>query len=211
MLRRVVVGSVVTISLLVPLFAAPARAGGGGCGAPVTDAKRTQVRMKGWCFGPTIVHIRKGAEVTWVNRDRDRHNVAGANYLWGSRTLRYGDEVTYKFKQTGTYPYVCQYHYGMIGAVVVGNGKAQEAVSWRDKAVKQTSFERKEDKPASVPGGRDHEPPAGKPQPQVDALPEVPRQGWPAEWFVVLSAAVLACVGAVLLALRRGPRPYATD
>lgn len=200
------------------VFAAPARGGGGGCSAPVTDEATTTVRMRGLCFTPTIVHVRKGGEITWVNRDRDRHNLAGANYQWGSRTLRFKDSITFRFTEKGTYPYLCQYHPGMIGAVVVGNGKATESLTWRDKAVKQTDFDRHErrdrdeGKAAAFAFPSDHDPDAlagGRlsGRAPVTAATDV----WPAEWFVVLGAALLACVGTVLLAGRRGPRRYETS
>ena len=31
-------------------------------------------------------------------------------------------QVTYRFTEAGVYPYVCTYHVGMVGAVVVGDG-----------------------------------------------------------------------------------------
>ena len=220
MSRRVLAAALTTAAVFAQLLlASPARGGGGGCSAPVTDKATTLVRMKQWCFGPTIVHVRKGGKVTWVNRDRDRHNVAGANYLWGSRTLRFKDRITYRFEEKGTYPYLCQYHFGMIGAVVVGNGKATESLTWRDKAINQTDFDRHEGKAGTTPGNHDSDPPASGAQPdpvaiqhdpfatQPDPDPAPASAAWPVEWFVVLAAGILVCVLAVGLALRRGARP----
>ena len=205
MLRRVLVVVCLSAASLGQMgLSVPAHAGGGGCGEPITTKRATVVRMKGWCFGPTIVHLREGAKVTWVNRDRDRHNVAGANYLWGSRPLRFEDRVTYRFEERGTYPYLCQFHPGMIGAVVVGNGKATQPLNWRDEAVTKVRSERKNERTAALPGSQDADPPAGGTQADAVAVPTPGREVWPAEWFVVLGASLLVCVFAVVLARRRG-------
>jgi hypothetical protein len=67
--------------------------------------------------------------VTWVNRDSFPHSVLGANGSWGSfDSIRlHGRKLRYRFVEAGIYPYVCTVHVGMVGAVVVGNGKAVEA------------------------------------------------------------------------------------
>jgi hypothetical protein len=97
----------------------------------VTDASGTRIGIRDFCFGPTILRARPGETVTWVNRDGFAHTVLGANGAWGGfDTLRRnGGEVSYRFVSPGVYPYVCTYHPGMVGAVVVGNGKADGAAS----------------------------------------------------------------------------------
>ena len=67
--------------------------------------------------------------MTWVNRDTFPHSVLGANGSWGSfdSIRRHGHKLRYRFVEAGVYPYVCTIHVGMVGAVVVGNGKAVEA------------------------------------------------------------------------------------
>ena len=103
--------------------------GGGGCGRPVTDARGTTVNVRNYCFGPTVLRVHRGETVTWVNRDGFPHTVLGANGVWGSYdTLhRSGGHLSYRFTRSGVYPYVCTYHVGMVGAVVVGNGKGAGA------------------------------------------------------------------------------------
>jgi plastocyanin len=102
--------------------------GGGGCGRAVTDDGGTRVNIRNFCFGPTILRVPPGETVTWVNRDDFPHVVLGANGAWGGYDkLRGGGEVGYRFVSSGVYPYVCTYHPGMIGAVVVGNGKPEGA------------------------------------------------------------------------------------
>ena len=47
----------------------------------------------------------------------------GANGIWGSYdALKRNIEATYEFAEPGVYPFVCTWHVGMVGAVVVGDG-----------------------------------------------------------------------------------------
>lgn len=123
-IRRVML-MIVGMMLLVGLTPEVVHAsGGGGCGRAVTDADGTSVSIRNFCFGPTILRVPEGETVTWVNRDDVPHVVLGANAAWGGYgKVRGGGEVSYRFVSSGVYPYVCSYHPGMIGAVVVGNGK----------------------------------------------------------------------------------------
>jgi plastocyanin len=111
------------MSVAVPVAALAS--GGGGCGRAVTDDDGTRVRIANFCFGPTILRVQPGESVTWVNGDAVPHVVLGANGAWGGydNLRRNGGEASYRFVSSGVYPYVCTYHPGMIGAVVVGNGK----------------------------------------------------------------------------------------
>ena len=127
-MRRLVAGLVMTAAALALVGAEPIAAGasgGGGCGRPVSDARGTGVRIKDFCFLPTVLRIHTGQAVTFANRDGFAHVVLGANAVWGSFSqVRGHHDVTYRFERPGVYPYVCTYHPGMVGAVVVGNGKA---------------------------------------------------------------------------------------
>ena len=99
--------------------------GGGGCGRAVTYDGGARIDIHNYCFGPTILHVRPGETVTWVNRDTFPHSVLGANGSWGSfDSIRpRGRKLRYRFVEAGVYPYVCTFHVGMVGAVVVGNGE----------------------------------------------------------------------------------------
>jgi len=123
---------VVGMGLLVSLVFLPEVAhasGGGGCGRAVTDDDGSRISIRNFCFGPTILRVRPGETVTWVNRDGFPHIVLGANGAWGGydNVRRSGGQVSYRFVSSGVYPYVCTYHPGMIGAVVVGNGRPDGA------------------------------------------------------------------------------------
>jgi hypothetical protein len=73
------------------------------------------------CFTPSVLRVDPGTEVRFVNKDLMTHNVSAIG--WGSDSdMREGDSFTTTFDEEGTFPYACMYHYGMTGAIVVGDG-----------------------------------------------------------------------------------------
>ncbi len=115
--------AIATVAAVAFPGGAAVASGGGGCGRPVSDARGDTVRIRNFCFGPTILRVHPGDEVRFLNADSTSHTVMGANASWGSfRQLNVGKHITYRFTRPGVYPYVCTYHAGMVGAVVVGGG-----------------------------------------------------------------------------------------
>ncbi|HET7677286.1 MAG TPA: hypothetical protein VFK38_05480 [Candidatus Limnocylindrales bacterium] len=104
---------------------------GGGCHArPATAntgaAPGADVAIAGCAFGPVILHVVPGSDVTWRNDDRGTHAVTGVG--WGSvEELGHGDTASYRFNEPGIYPYQCYLHPGMSGAVVVGDAAGSAA------------------------------------------------------------------------------------
>jgi plastocyanin len=101
---------------------------GAGChtGATQQDATgkdETTVRMIDQCFDATITMVDPGTPVTFVNDDVGiKHNVGGN--LWGHfEAMLEGDAFSASFDEPGIYPFACNYHPGMTGAIVVGDGK----------------------------------------------------------------------------------------
>lgn len=131
---RIAIAAVLAASVLAGLPTAPAAAsGGGGCGRPTTEGIGHDVSITGFCFEPTVLYTDPGAAVTFRNQDPVRHNVLGAHGTWGSwKAFREGASVTSVFEEPGVYPFVCTWHAGMTGAVVVGDpveGAAAEPVA----------------------------------------------------------------------------------
>ena len=118
------------LAVLVPLFAilaatvlaaAPAAAGG-GCHAPATEARGSTVALADLCFSPTVLRVAPGTEVTFVNRDTITHPLSrpGGDWYWDGEG---GTRSTVRLDEAGTYPFFCYAHPGMVGVVVVGDGK----------------------------------------------------------------------------------------
>ncbi|MET0228707.1 MAG: plastocyanin/azurin family copper-binding protein [Actinomycetes bacterium] len=107
------------------LAAAPASAGG-GCHAPATEGRGRTVALTDLCFTPTVLRVQPGSTVTFVNRDTMAHPLSrpGGEWGWDGGV---GDRATVRLDQAGTYPFFCQVHPGMVGVVVVGDGRGTGA------------------------------------------------------------------------------------
>ena len=119
--RAAVFATLMLVMTALPL--APARAGGFCHDGGTTQEDTTQVDMKGDCFFPTVVHINVGDKVTWRNFDAEQHIVIGAGGSWGTPEVSANAVTALRFNKPGVYPYWCHFHLGMVGAVVVGNGR----------------------------------------------------------------------------------------
>jgi plastocyanin len=100
---------------------------GGGCHSGVTEndatgEKDATVRMIDACFTATVTTVDPGTPVTFANTEWTTHNVGGNQ--WGHfEDMIEGDAFTVTFDDAGIYPFACNYHPGMTGAIVVGDGK----------------------------------------------------------------------------------------
>jgi plastocyanin len=100
-----------------------------GCGSNRADKSAARaatapdaVVIHDYDFGPTAVHVKAGATVTWTNADVSDHWVVSAPSSPEAFDLgrqRTGAAVTHVFAAPGTYPYFCNLHNYMKGTVVV--------------------------------------------------------------------------------------------
>jgi plastocyanin len=121
-MRRAVIGALIGLGLAaVPAIPAGA-SGGGGCGSAVSEAAGDNVAIRQFCFEPTVLVVPAGSEVSFTNEDPVPHNVLGANATWGTfARMGEGKTRTYTFTEPGVYPFVCTWHPGMVGALLVGD------------------------------------------------------------------------------------------
>ncbi len=77
----------------------------------------TNVTMRASLFQPSVVNVRAGQKVSWVNQDLTAHNINGNG--WSSGTVGYGQQYSRTFDQPGTYDIWCSLHATMVGQVVV--------------------------------------------------------------------------------------------
>jgi plastocyanin len=126
-LRRSRFATLLPAALLgqVLLWAGPAAAGGTCHSETVSEAKGQTVAMRDNCFSPMVLHAEPGEIVTFVNRDEAPHTVTGAGD-WGTGFKEMSPGMTFRVRleERGLYLFDCVVHPGMIGAVVVGDGKA---------------------------------------------------------------------------------------
>ena len=121
MSRRLVLATFVGALVLAPAGVAA----GGMCHATkgeMTSSPKSTIRIDDCAFETTVTYVDPGDTVTWISRDVFPHTVTGAAGSWGTEEmLETGDKVAYAFEDEGVYPYYCDLHPSMVGAVVVGD------------------------------------------------------------------------------------------
>jgi plastocyanin len=123
MTRRIT--AAIGLAVLLSTIALPVARAGGFCHeGGNTQKATTSVDMKDNCFYPTVTDIDVGDKVTWRNFDGENHIILGVGGSWGTPEVSPRGETTVRFDNPGVYPYWCHIHLGMVGAVVVGDGKA---------------------------------------------------------------------------------------
>jgi plastocyanin len=115
-----------TAALLAALLQVPAALAGGACHLPATDRQGTTVTTKEFCYSPTVLRVPSGAQVSFANADSVAHPTVGQGGEWFADIAASGG-ATVRFDKPGVYPYFCHQHLGMIGVVVVGDGRGQAA------------------------------------------------------------------------------------
>jgi amicyanin len=83
------------------------------------SAGEAQVKIDNFTFSPQEIHVKAGAEVTWVNKDDIPHNIVSDDKSFKSKVLDTDDKFTYKPAAPGTYFYFCGIHPKMRGKIVV--------------------------------------------------------------------------------------------
>jgi plastocyanin len=158
MARRAV--AVAGICAFAIILSAPVSgaSGGGACPPPITNGSETRATIKNFCYEPTAIHIRPGATVTWLNKDPVPHTVTGANRAWGSfKSLKRNRSLSFQFNRAGVYPYYCVLHVGMVGTVVVRDGRLPEPLSGKEasEAVRRVRMEDATAASATLPAAPD--------------------------------------------------------
>lgn len=69
-------------------------------------------------FGPLPAGLRKGDAIVWDNRDMLRHSATASDHSFDA-DLPPGAKVKILLRSSGSIPFVCRYHPGMRGILVV--------------------------------------------------------------------------------------------
>jgi plastocyanin len=105
--------------------------GGSGAAAPVhgaatkpaeaaSSAKPVEVDVKDNVFAPAAIHAKVGQKITWNVRGQIAHTVtATEGATFDSGALPPGASFSYTTKKAGTISYLCSFHQGMTGLIVV--------------------------------------------------------------------------------------------
>lgn len=85
---------------------------------PALAAKTHTVAMDGTRFIPETITVKEGDRVVWVNKDPFPHT-ATADGVFDSGSVAPGHSWTYVARNPGDFAYVCTFHPGMKGTLVV--------------------------------------------------------------------------------------------
>lgn len=82
-----------------------------------TDPITVTVNIQEYAYNPSVIRIKEGDTITWVNQDTVQHNVS--NDSFESPLLSNGETFSYTFETAGTFEYTCTPHPYMEGTVIV--------------------------------------------------------------------------------------------
>jgi len=85
----------------------------------IIGSGRVVIEIKEFWFWPDNITVRKGTDITWVNRDLTGQTATSYENIWDSKLLRTNQQYTYTFNNLGDYSYYCIPHPQMIGVVRV--------------------------------------------------------------------------------------------
>ena len=87
--------------------------------APVGTPGTNEVWMQNTTFVPSVKTISVGTTITWTNKDNTDHDVTSTSGLFISPAMAKNATFSYKFDAVGTYDYICTFHSGMTGKIIV--------------------------------------------------------------------------------------------
>jgi plastocyanin len=107
--------------------AAPAVGGGAAAVKPAQpaaavagSAKSIDVDVKDNLFAPATIQAKVGQKITWNQRGQIAHTVtASEGAKFDSGPLNPGQSFSYTPTKAGTIQYLCSFHQGMVGTIVV--------------------------------------------------------------------------------------------
>lgn len=70
-------------------------------------------------FEPSILNVKVGDTVSWVNNEVYGHDIISDSDLFKSSKLANGEKFSYTFTKEGTYAYHCGIHPFMKGSIIV--------------------------------------------------------------------------------------------
>src|SRR5688572_7248812 len=97
-------------------------------GMPAASPRTHEVVMRNNLFVPADLAVRVGDTVHWTTEDPQAHNVVSTSEAASFRSADvssvavpgvYEDDFSYTFGTAGTVDYLCEYHGGMVGTIVV--------------------------------------------------------------------------------------------
>ena len=118
-------GSLAIIDSPLGSSSSPMSGNGGGndmammaSGGVSTDSA-IEVKIDNFAFTPGAINVKRGTEVTWINRDDIPHTVDSTQGKFKSAALDTDQKFAFRFTEPGEYPYYCRMHPKMTGSIIV--------------------------------------------------------------------------------------------
>jgi plastocyanin len=70
-------------------------------------------------YSPNPISVSVGTTIKWVNNDSTAHTATSNNGAFDTGTISAGGQVSKQFNSTGTFPYHCTFHPGMVATINV--------------------------------------------------------------------------------------------
>jgi plastocyanin len=70
-------------------------------------------------FQPSVVEVKRGDSIIWINKDPFPHTVTSKPGNFDSQQIQPGESWTYRVQQSGDVPYVCTLHPTMKATIRV--------------------------------------------------------------------------------------------
>jgi plastocyanin len=106
-----------------PVHGAPALAAPAPATKPAevpASLKPIEVAVKDNLFAPATIHAKVGQRITWNMAGQVAHTVTATDGAkFDSGALQPGASFSYVTKKAGTISYLCSFHQGMTGQIVV--------------------------------------------------------------------------------------------
>lgn len=77
------------------------------------------VTVQNLSFTPSVIRVKPGQTITWINRDDFVHTATANNKRFDTGTVAPGQRAQIAFEETGTFPYHCTPHPFMKASVIV--------------------------------------------------------------------------------------------
>ncbi len=88
-----------------------------GAGPPVKAG--TVVQIKNFKYGPNVVRVHVGDQVTFINDDDEVHTVTASDHSFDSAGMDTKDSWKHVFTKPGKVSYYCELHPYMKATVIV--------------------------------------------------------------------------------------------
>ena len=87
--------------------------------AHAAERSSAAVAVQEFKFAPSVLTVRVGTTVNWINHDEETHTITSATGAFASTGLGHEEDFAQTFTRPGRYEYFCALHPHMKAIVIV--------------------------------------------------------------------------------------------